>query len=95
MQYHKMRDPSGNLVYVHRYLVERRLGRKLRHNEVVDHRNGNKLDNRLSNLIVCDLKKHTRNHYMNGDYHVLTKVEMRKGAKVTNSKNKKKITRRH
>jgi len=82
--YVKMRLRSGRLVYVHRYLMERKLGRPLRVNEVVDHINGNKSDNRLSNLCVRDLSKHTRMHYKKGDYHKLTKKEARKGAKVTN-----------
>ena len=47
---------------VHRLLMERRLGRKLMENEEVHHKNGNKLDNRLSNLTLMDRGEHRSLH---------------------------------
>lgn len=38
---------------VHRWKAEKKLGRKLRPNEVIHHKNRNKLDNRSENLAVC------------------------------------------
>jgi hypothetical protein len=38
---------------VHRWKAEKKLGRKLRPNEVIHHRNRNKLDNRSENLAIC------------------------------------------
>jgi len=90
VKYKKFRNRLGNIRYVHKVAMERKLGRKLNKYERVHHINGDKLDNRLSNLKVIDLRKHTKNHYKNGDYHILTKAEMRKGAEVTNKKFKRK-----
>jgi hypothetical protein len=90
--YHKMRNQRDRIVYVHRWLAEKKLGRPLRKTEIVHHRNLNKHDNRLSNLQVIDLAKHARDHYKKGDYYTLTKKDQRKGAIVTNKtywKNKK------
>lgn len=79
-----MRLRSDRMVYVHQYIAEKILGRKLKSSEIVHHKNGNKLDNRRSNLSIIDLQKHARNHMHNGDYHRLTKAEMRRGAYITN-----------
>ena len=49
--YLRFRD-SGKLV--HRWLAQKKLGRKLRPNEVVHHNNRIKTDNRTSNLKVLD-----------------------------------------
>ena len=38
---------------VHRWKAEKKLGRKLRPNEVIHHKNRNKLDNRIENLAIC------------------------------------------
>ena len=60
--YEAMTDNNGNQVRVHRYLMEQSIGRKLRADQHVHHINGNKLDNRLSNLEVLDSGKHTQIH---------------------------------
>lgn len=58
--YKHYRD-SGKLV--HRYVAERKLGRKLSSGEVVHHKNRNKLDNRRSNLWVFkSQEKHHKTH---------------------------------
>ena len=55
---YKRYSDSGKLV--HRYVAERKLGRKLHKGEVVHHRNRNKKDNRRKNLWVF---KNQDNHY--------------------------------
>ena len=41
-------------VYEHRYLIEQKIGRILSGNEIVHHIDGNKLNNDLSNLVLCE-----------------------------------------
>lgn len=46
----------------HRILMERKLKRKLKFNELVHHKNHNIKDNRLSNLEVISRSKHSKFH---------------------------------
>lgn len=70
---------KGKKVYVHREVMEAHLGRKLRRDEVVHHRNEDPSDNRIENLEVMSNAKHTSIHFKR--LHVGTYVCVKCGKK--------------
>lgn len=50
-----------NNVRLHRVVMERYLGRPLYNYEIVDHKNGNGLDNRVKNLRIVNAKQNSQN----------------------------------
>ena len=46
----------------HRLIMESFLGRKLLKNEIVHHKNHNKLDNRIKNLVIMTRSEHMKLH---------------------------------
>lgn len=62
MGYRIVRVPNQGVQREHRYLMEKKLGRKLSTNEHVHHINGKKDDNRLENLVVLTASEHHRDH---------------------------------
>lgn len=59
----KVRTEKKDYIYkLHKLILEYKLGRKLKPNEVSHHKNENKQDNRLENLEVKNKSKHQREH---------------------------------
>lgn len=53
---------AGKKHDAHRFLMEQVLGRPLQRDEVVHHKDGNKLNNSIDNLQVMSRKEHSRLH---------------------------------
>lgn len=53
---------SGNTTYMHRYVMEKYLGRKLEEKEVVHHIDGNRENNNIENLELMLYSEHQRMH---------------------------------
>jgi len=63
----KRGDRKKKYVYLHRAKMEQHLGRYLKKNEQVDHKDGNKANNDLSNLVLKKRGPHQRDHALNGN----------------------------
>lgn len=53
---------KGGYVLLHRIIMENFTGKMLSPNEVVHHKNGNSMDNRIENLEIMDRGEHHRYH---------------------------------
>ena len=55
--------PDGNIIYIHREVMEQKLGRKLLPGEVVHHIDENKRNNDPNNLELKTETSHAKIHY--------------------------------
>jgi hypothetical protein len=60
--YSKKMNGTWKLVYAHRFIMEQFLGRKLKRNEIIHHKDGNKLNNEISNLEIMTQVQHLNLH---------------------------------
>ena len=54
---------KGKQKRLHRYIMECFLGRELNSEEIVHHKDGNKLNNCIENLELTNRSEHLKKHY--------------------------------
>lgn len=84
-RYRKIKTPDGRHMLEHRYVMEQVLGRQLRPDEQVHHKNHDRLDNRPENLEVVTSAEHGLRHTI----HATSKACVVCGATFTPHKTKR------
>ena len=76
MNKYKSIKVKGKKQDYHRFLMEKKIGRKLDFNEVVHHKDGDKSNNDLENLEVIDRSSHSREHMKGNKISIATKLKL-------------------
>lgn len=61
---------SNGYIFEHRYVMEKHLNRYLKQNEIVHHKDGNKQNNNIDNLEVCENQKDHLAQHMSEKYNI-------------------------
>lgn len=59
---YKLISENGVRILEHRSMMQKFIGRKLLSNEVIHHKNGDRQDNRIENLILTNHSEHRKYH---------------------------------
>ena len=59
MKYYKKITINGKKVKLHRYIIEKNIGRKLSIFEVVHHKDGDIYNNNIENLEIMSIEEHS------------------------------------
>lgn len=64
----RRKDRKKKYIYLHRAVMEKELGRYLKDDEQVDHKDGNKSNNKPSNLVLVMRGPHQKDHVDRGNH---------------------------
>lgn len=82
---------NGVKVDVHRFVMEKFIGRKLKRTEIVHHIDGNKLNNTISNLEIMTLSQHSAMHATELNRNPIIREQKRRSAIQSNLTRYKKM----
>ncbi len=78
------KDRKKRYIYLHRVVMENSLGRLIKPEEQVDHKDGNKANNAPSNLILRELGPHQKSHAERGNHFWKKSPRNKPGRKAMN-----------
>lgn len=87
----KRGDRKKRYIYLHRAILEKKLGRYLKHDEQADHKDGNKNNNSSDNIVLKVLGEHQQEHSLGTNGHKRNKY-WEKSPRTKPRKHKKKKT---